>query len=225
MPDPVLAVGTAILAGLVVVLTTGPVLRWLPEPAPDMPDADVKVRYADLATRRFVTGVAGLSAGAVMLSWAVLPRSVQPAWLVLATVGMLIAAVDGVTTWLPRRLTTLGWLLMLVAVGTTAALSADPAGAVRALVGAAIAGGLYLLIWAGTRGGFGFGDVRFAPLLGSAAAAHSWRMLLTTLVFGTVLGALHGLYRALRRRPAEFPYAPSMLAGAYLAATWARLLD
>ena len=48
---------------------------------------------------------------------------------------------------------------------------------VRAAAGAAIGGGLYLLVWLLSRGGFGFGDVRFAPLLGAAAAAEPWTLL------------------------------------------------
>ena len=71
--------------------------------------------------------------------------------------------------------------------------------AVRALAGAAIAGGLYLLV-AFSLGGFGFGDVRFAPLLGGAAAADSWTLLWCTLLLGTVTGGLMGLLRPAQGR-------------------------
>ena len=56
--------------------------------------------------------------------------------------------------------------------------------------------------------------------LGAATAAHSWSMLWSALVLGTLIGAGHGLLRLSRRRPGGFPYAPSMLAGAYLACWW-----
>jgi leader peptidase (prepilin peptidase)/N-methyltransferase len=80
-----------------------------------------------------------------------------------------------------------------------------------------VAGLLYLLVWRVSRGGFGFGDVRFAPLIGAATAAHSWSLLLLGLFAGSVLGAVHGGIRLVRRRAGPFPYAPAMLAGAYLA--------
>ena len=83
--------------------------------------------------------------------------------------------------------------------------------------GAAVAGALYFIVWLVTRGGFGFGDVRFAPLIGAAAAACSWRLLIWALALGTLVGGVNGLVRLLARRPGAFPYAPSMLAGAYLA--------
>jgi leader peptidase (prepilin peptidase)/N-methyltransferase len=87
----------------------------------------------------------------------------------------------------------------------------------RAIVGAAIAGTLYLLVWLISRGGFGFGDVRFAPLLGAASAAGSWTLLWLTLLLGTVIGGVLGLLRLARGRREAFPYAPSMLIGAYAA--------
>jgi leader peptidase (prepilin peptidase)/N-methyltransferase len=95
--------------------------------------------------------------------------------------------------------------------------------ALRAGAGAAIAGGLYLLVWWLSRGGFGFGDVRFAPLLGAAAAAGSWALLWFTLLLGTVVGGLVGLLRLAQGRRGPFPYAPSMLVGAYAACTIALL--
>jgi leader peptidase (prepilin peptidase)/N-methyltransferase len=41
--------------------------------------------------------------------------------------------------------------------------------------------------------------------------------VLLVLLAGTVLGALHGLLRSVRRRPGAFPYAPSLVAGAFVA--------
>ena len=74
-----------------------------------------------------------------------------------------------------------------------------------------------------TRGGIGFGDVRFAPLVGAATAATSWTLLAWALVLGSLTGALVGLVRLALRRRGSFAYAPSILAGAYLAATVAWL--
>jgi leader peptidase (prepilin peptidase)/N-methyltransferase len=191
MPDPVAAIGAALLAGLAVLVGTAPLLRRLPEPHADDPGADRKIRYDRLATPRFVLGVSTVATAAALVGWASMPPRLQPLWMVLATVGVLLAAIDAVTTWLPRRLTYLGWLAMLVAAGLSAALGAGA-------------------------------DELLRSVLGSRAAAHSWALLAAALLLGSVLGAAHGLLRLLRREPAEFPYAPSMLAGTYLAAvtTW-----
>ena len=90
-------------------------------------------------------------------------------------------------------------------------------------MGAAVAGLLLFLVWFISRGGIGFGDVRFAPLVGAATASQSWSVLIWALLLGSLAGAAHGLARLALRRAGPFPYAPTMLLGAYLAggATWA----
>jgi leader peptidase (prepilin peptidase)/N-methyltransferase len=138
-------------------------------------------------------------------------------WLVLAILGVLLAAIDARTSWLPLQLTRTAWLAMAVAAVLAASFGGGVWVPVRAIVGAAIAGGLYLLVWLLSRGGFGFGDVRFAPLLGAAAAADSWTLLWWTLLLGTVAGGLMALLRLAQGRRDAFPYAPSMLTGAYAA--------
>ncbi len=218
--DPTLAAVIAALTGLAVAGAVRPVLVRLPEP--QTPEG--KTPYRDLATPSFVVVCAVIAAAAQGLTLLTLSAVVQPLWAVLATVGVLLAGIDARTTWLPRRLTHAAWVLMAVAVGLSAVLGASEAGVLRTLAGAAIAGALYLLVWTVTRGGFGFGDVRFAPLLGAALASQSWTLLVWGLTFGTLLGAVHGGWRLLRRRPESFPYAPSMLAGGYLAVPVLRLL-
>jgi leader peptidase (prepilin peptidase)/N-methyltransferase len=225
MPDPVLVLSAALATGLATAGATAPLLRRLPEPSAEDLGNETKITYAQLARTRFIAGAAAVSVAAAIVSWTLFPVRLQPLWTVLAVLGVLVAAIDALTTWIPRRLTHVAWLAMLVAVGLAAVLGASLADAVRTGIGALLAGGLYLLMWAVSRGAFGFGDVRFAPLLGAAAAAHSWQLLAATLALGSVVGAGHGLARlslsALRPEPgrtAEFPYAPSMLAGAYLAA-------
>lgn len=209
------------LTGLVVASTVRPVLTRLPEPA----EPDGKITYRDLATPRFVIWCAVLAASAEAVSWTVLPLRVQPLWWVLASCGVVLAMIDACTTWLPLRLTYPGWALMAGAAGASLLVGADGGSLVRTLIGGGIAGLLYLSVWAVTRGGFGFGDVRFAPLLGAATAGHSWTLLLWGLTCGTAVGALHGISRLVRKKPGSFPYAPSMLMGTYLAATALHILE
>ena len=211
----VLIVVAVLATGLVTAALVRPLLHWLPEPTTEAED---KTAYRELASPAFVLACVLCAAVAAAISWSILPTPLQPLWSVLAVGGVLLAAIDAVTTWLPLPLVQLSWAAMVVAVLTGASLGGGWALLVRAAVGAAVAGGLYLVVWLVSRGGFGFGDVRFAPLLGAAAAAESWQLLVTALVAGTVLGALHGVLRLVRRQRGSFPYAPAMLAGSYLAA-------
>jgi leader peptidase (prepilin peptidase)/N-methyltransferase len=209
----------AVLAGLATAAATRPVLRTLPEPAA----ASLKVPYRALATTRFVLVAGLLATFTAVLSWFAVPAAAMPAWLVIGTCGVLLAMIDARTTWLPLRLTQASWVLMVAAVGLGWLLGGGWQLVARAAGGAAIAGALYLVVWLLTRGGFGFGDVRFAPLIGAAAAACSWRLLIWALALGTLAGGVNGLVRLLGSRPGAFPYAPSMLAGAYLALAVGRL--
>ena len=202
---------------LMIATTTGllvrPLLRLLPEPVP----GDGKPIYRDLGSTRFLV-VCGVLAGiAAAASWLSLPRYAQPMWSVLAILGVLLAAIDARTSWLPLKLTRMAWLAMALATLLAALLGGVVWVAVRSAAGAAIAGGLYLLVWLISRGGFGFGDVRFAPLLGAAAAADSWTLLWWTLLLGTLVGGLVGVLRLALGQRQAFPYAPSMLVGAYAA--------
>jgi leader peptidase (prepilin peptidase) / N-methyltransferase len=208
------AAGAAVVTALLVLL----VLPRLPEPA----DGDGKPLYRDLATRRFALGCAVLAAVAAAAAWLTGPPSIQPLWWVLSVFGVLLAVIDARTTWLPLPLTRAAWLAMAAAAVVVWALAGGPT-VVRAAAGAALAGLLFFLVWLISRGGIGFGDVRFAPLVGAATASHSWSLLIWALLLGSLAGATHGLVRLALRRAGPFPYAPTMLLGAYLAggATWA----
>ena len=212
-PGQVLIIVAVLVTALVSTAVVGPLLRWLPQRLE--PDEPV---YRELARPDFLLACVLCSAVAAALSGTTLPPPLQPLWSVLSVAGVLLAAVDAATTWLPLPLVQVTWAAMAVATLTGASLGGGWGLLLRAAGGATVAGGLYLVVWLVSRGGFGFGDVRFAPLLGAAAAAHSWGLLAGALLAGSLLGAAHGLVRLLRRRPGGFPYAPAMLGGTYLAA-------
>ena len=203
----------AVTIGATSAMLVRPLLRRLPEPVA----GDGKPIYRDLGTARFLLVCGALAGVAAAISWLSVPRYAQPMWAVLAILGVLLAAIDARTSWLPLQLTRTAWLAMAVAAVAAASIGGGVWVAVRALAGAAIAGGLYLLVWLLSHGGFGFGDVRFAPLLGAAAAADSWALLALTMLLGTVAGGLVGLLRLAQGRRDAFPYAPSMLVGPYAA--------
>ena len=207
------AIAAALTIAVACALLIRPVLRQLPEPA----GGHDKPLYRDLATIRFLLVCAVLAGLATAVSWLSLPHYIQPMWVVLATLGVLLAAIDARTSWLPLRLTQIAWLAMAIAALMSGLLGDSVWVAARVLAGAAIAGALYVLVWLISRGGFGFGDVRFAPLLGAAAAAGSWGLLWLSLLLGTVVGGGVGLLRLAKGQREAFPYAPSMLVGAYAA--------
>jgi leader peptidase (prepilin peptidase)/N-methyltransferase len=215
---PGLVVTFAVVGGLATALLTPSVLRRLPEPAgtalPEPPE--VKIPYAELATGRFAMVIAGASGAAVGASAALLPPRLLPGWLVLSTVGVLLAAIDARTTWLPLVLTRAAWLAMAIALALTCLLGDWLAG-LRGAIGFLIAGAVFWAVWRLSAGGMGFGDVRFAPLLGAATASVSWTLLAWGLVLGSLIGAAVGVVRLTTRRRGPFAYAPSILAGGYLA--------
>ncbi|MDN5760794.1 MAG: A24 family peptidase [Microlunatus sp.] len=214
MSTLIVGVAAGAALGLLTGTLTGPTLRWLPEPPEP---AEGKIAYADLATARFRGSVGTVSGLAVTLGTVLLPLAVLPLWFVLGTFAVLLAAIDARTTWLPLPLTRLAW----AATGVAAVVAATFGGwaqLARSVGGFVAAAAVFGLVWLATRGGFGFGDVRFAPLVGAATATVSWTLLAWALVLGSLVGAAVGTGRLLTRRSGSFAYAPSILAGAYLAA-------
>ena len=203
--DGLAAAALAVMIATVTGLLVRPLLRLLPEPIP----GDGRPIYRDLGSIDFVLVCGGLAGIAAAVGWLALPRYAQPMWSVLAILGMLLAAIDARTSWLPLRLTRMAWLAMALAALLAAPLGGGLWVPVRSAAGAAIAGGLYLPVWLISRGGFGFG--------GAAAAADSWTLLWWALLFGTLVGGLVGVLRLVLGRRTAFPYSPSMLAGAYAA--------
>jgi leader peptidase (prepilin peptidase)/N-methyltransferase len=201
-----------VAACLPVQLTTRAVLVLLPEP--DQPEG--KPRYRALPTFRFVLTCTVLAAGGAALVAVTLPPTTWPLWWVLCAPALVLVAVDARTTWLPLGLTHVVWAATVGAAALVAFLGGAPLLG-RIAVGAAASALLYLVLWRLSSGGLGFGDVRLAPVLGAASAAVGWSTLFTTLLLGSLVGAAVGVVLALRGRGGAFAYAPSMLAGAFLA--------
>jgi leader peptidase (prepilin peptidase)/N-methyltransferase len=209
LPGLAAAALTGVAAGVLWLL----VLPRLAEPATD----EKKRPYADLATHQLALVVAACAAAGAGLAWLQLPIAQQPVWMVLSTVGVVLAALDGLTTWIPAAVTRWAWLAMAAAAPLMTLLGASWADVGRTVAGGLVAGGLYGLAWLVTRGGFGFGDVRFVPLVGAASAAVSWTLLFAALLAGSLLAVGHGVWRLIRRTRGVQPWGPSLLAGAYAA--------
>jgi leader peptidase (prepilin peptidase)/N-methyltransferase len=215
-----IALAVAVLLGIALAAGVPTLLRRLPEPAVEDTEtgdpSDAKIAYAALATPRFAAVVGVLATVAVVIAATQLPIAALPAWLVLGTLGSLLAAIDARTTWLPLPLTRAAWVAMAGALAVGGAVGGWLP-AVRGAGGFAIAGAVFGAAWLLSRRGFGFGDVRFAPLVGAATATVSWSLLAWALVLGSLAGAMVGLVRLALGRRGAFAYAPSILAGGYLA--------
>lgn len=141
-------------------------------------------------------------------------------WLLLVPVALTLAVVDVRVFRLPDVLTLPALAGTALLLGGAALLPSHAGSWPRALLGAAVLGVLYLLLFLINPAGMGLGDVKLAPTLGLALAWYGW----PTLVLGTLAafacGALFGLAllltgRATRRTP--IPFGPFMLLGTALA--------
>lgn len=202
--------GPIVLAAALAVLTPR-ILRALPAPS-DEPDSDP---YGPLATAWFaLTAFALMAVAGLLVVWLVPGQTL--AWVGLSTFAVLAAMIDARTEYLPKRLMQACWLTTAAGVVASAALAGDWQLLVRSAVGALAVTSLFWLFWR-IGGGFGFGDVRLAPVIGATAASVSWTMLAGALLFGGIVGVLWGvIWRALGRGRA-FPYGPALVAGPYLA--------
>ncbi|MBB5829863.1 prepilin peptidase [Micromonospora carbonacea] len=143
-----------------------------------------------------------------------------PAFLAVAAVGLLLAAVDLACLRLPDPL--VGLAALGAAAGLVAAAAADgrPGRLLASLTGAGLSflGYALLALLPGSR--LGFGDVKLAAVLGLPLGWLGWPALLTGLVLPHVLHGLIvlGLLAARRiRRDTLLPLGPALLAGAWLA--------
>ena len=104
----------AVVTGAVVlsVLLGRLVVARLPEPADGAGQQGPLRRPGEHRVRGRLRVVSG---AAVVSRWLAVPTGLQPLWWVLATFGVVLAAVDARTTWLPLRLTRLAWAAMAAA--------------------------------------------------------------------------------------------------------------
>jgi leader peptidase (prepilin peptidase)/N-methyltransferase len=186
-----------------------------------------KVPYVELAARRGLAVRLALASAVVggllgyRLGWSGDLAVVLP----LVPVGTWLAYVDARTTFLPTRLIAPSYVATVLLVLLVCAADGGWSDARRALLGWALYGGLFLLMWALT-GGFGYGDVRLAGVLGTALGFLGWAPLLIGLVGGLLLGGVGGLVLVLLRLvdARRNPFGPYMLLSAALAAAYGPLI-
>ena len=200
-----------IVVAAAVAAITPALLLALPSPS-DEPNGRP---YVPLATPGFA-----VVAFALMTASGALGVALAPEHLVggvgRGTAGVLGGMLDARTGYLPAVLMRAGWVLTATGSVVTTAAIGDSQVFIRGAIGALATTALF---WVFHRfgGGFGFGDVRLAPIVGATASGLSWSTLAGGLLLGGILGVAWGLvYRALGRGKA-FPYGPALVAGPYLA--------
>lgn len=150
---------------------------------------------------------------------------IGPRWILVAYLGfvgmsMVLFLTDVDHKRIPNRITYPGTPVaaVLLALGAIAdgLLWAMP----RALLGAAVYAGVLLVVFVAARGGFGFGDVKLAVVLGIFLVFLGWDRLLLAGFATAILGglaAVAALVSGRAGRSTEIPYGPPMIVGAWLA--------
>ncbi|MDJ0342736.1 A24 family peptidase [Streptomyces sp. H10-C2] len=138
-------------------------------------------------------------------------------WLLLVPLGVLLARIDLSVFRLPDALTLPAMAGTAVLLGAAALLPGHDGSWPRALLGGAVLGAVYFLLFLINPAGMGFGDVKLAPTLGLALGWYGWPALFLGTFAGFVLGAVAGLVLLVTRRAnrkTPIPFGPFMLVGA-----------
>ncbi|MDO5677277.1 MAG: A24 family peptidase [Propionibacteriaceae bacterium] len=172
-----------------------------------------------LITPKSTALLAGVAAACSSVLW-LTPPSHCWLWVPYLALGLPLVLVDLRTTFLPQRLH--WWAAGAMGIGLIPLAVADWRAAVGAMIGAAAAFLFFYLAWRFSRT-LGFGDVRLALLIGAVSGQAGVSPWTTSLLAGTVLGALHGIGHAVwarshTDRPRHFPFGPALWLGPLVAA-------
>ncbi len=143
-----------------------------------------------------------------------------PAYLLLAAITVVLAVTDIDHKLIPNRILYPGTALTFLLLFAGAVVEGQTDRLLPAAIGGAGYFAALFFVYIVARGGFGFGDVKLALLLGAMAAFQSQRVVLLAVFFTGVIGGIPALVMLVSRKARftdEIPYGPPMLAGAWLA--------
>ena len=143
-----------------------------------------------------------------------------PAHIVLAAMSVVLFITDLDHKLIPNRVLYPSTALIAVLVVVGAVGEGRTNDLPRAGLGAVGYFGVLLVVYLVARGGFGFGDVKLALVLGGITAFASQRVLLLAVFFTGVIGGIPAIWLLVTRKARggdELPYGPPMLAGAWAA--------
>ncbi|WP_230194947.1 A24 family peptidase [Streptomyces sp. NBC_00080] len=139
-------------------------------------------------------------------------------WLLLAPVGVLLAAVDLRVRRLPDPLTLPLAAAALVLLGPAALLPEHAGDWTTALLGALALGAGYLALHLVNPGGMAYGDVKLALSVGAVLGWYGWATVMLGTFAAFLLGALYGGALAVAGRAGRktmIAFGPFMLAGTF----------
>jgi leader peptidase (prepilin peptidase)/N-methyltransferase len=145
---------------------------------------------------------------------------VLPAYLWFVGVSLTLVLTDLDVKRIPNRILYPGVVVGMVALFVGAVIDGELVAFGRAVGGGAVYFGLFLVLALIARGGFGFGDVKLAFLLGLFLTYQSWGVLGAGIALGIAIGgaiAIILLVSGKAGRKAKIPFGPAMVFGAYLA--------
>ncbi|WP_437058055.1 prepilin peptidase [Streptomyces sp. enrichment culture] len=140
-------------------------------------------------------------------------------WLLLAPVGVLLAAVDLRVRRLPDPLTLPLAAAALLLLGLVALVPEHAGEWTTALLGSLALGAGYLVLFLINPAGMGFGDVKLALGAGAVLGWYGWPTLMLGTFAGFLLGAFYGGALLVTRRAGRktaIPFGPFLIAGAFL---------
>lgn len=168
-------------------------------------------------SRRYPLVELGCGALFVLLALRFGVDAALPAYLYLGAVGLALALIDVDVRRLPDSLTLPSYPVALVLLGLALLGDHDVHQLLRAVIGAAIAFGLYFALWFAYPKGMGFGDVKLSGVLGVYLGWLGYGELTVGLFLGFLYGGLFGIGLILFKdggRKTKVPFGPFMLLGA-----------
>lgn len=140
-------------------------------------------------------------------------------FLYFAVIGLVLSLIDLRSRRLPNRIVLPSYFIVFLIGGIGGALSGDPFSLLRSLLAALFMFATYLLIAFFSQGGMGFGDVKFAGVIGLFLGFLGWKQVIVGAVAAFVLGATFGLIVMAARksiRKIRVAFGPWMVLGAWL---------
>ncbi|MGY1607150.1 MULTISPECIES: prepilin peptidase [unclassified Geodermatophilus] len=212
--DDVLPRGPLLALALLTAAVAGPLLA---RTAVRLATRDPVARAAPARTAASAGVLGGLLCGAVLLTGA-RPAGLAYAW--AAGAAVVLAQVDLTVHRLPDRVTYPATAVGAVALLADAVLMGTWPALLRALLAAALAGGIALAAALAGPSGLGLGDVKLLALLGLLLGWAGWGVLLAGVFLGLLAGATVSLVLVATRRAGwrtPVPFGPPLLLGAALA--------
>ncbi len=138
--------------------------------------------------------------------------------LLLAAVSVILFVTDLDHKLIPNRILYPGGTAAIGLLGVGAALEGDLRSWGRGLALGAAYFGLFYLVALVARGGFGFGDVKLAALLGTFTGQVSWPHFAMGIFLTGLIGGIPAILLLVTRRAGvkhELPYGPAMILGCW----------